>query len=155
MRAPVLVALLLAAPSVTLAVPPGRTLALEAAVLAPISREGPALPALAVGAAFWLEGALEATASLTWADARRTAGRAAAVAAVAGLRVSAGERCRASAWAEVGVEPGARGRVGGSTGAGLGLAARRGAVTVGGRAGLRVGPDGGRGELRLGLEAGF
>jgi hypothetical protein len=155
MRILTLLVLLGAAPGAASAVPPDRALVLEAAVLTPVSGEGPPLPALSVGAAFWLEGPLEATASLTWADARRTTGRAAALAAAAGLRASAGERLRVSAWAEAGAEPGARGRVGGSVGAGVGVAVRRGPFTLGGRAGLRLGPDGGRGELRLGVEAGF
>ncbi|MFT3916314.1 MAG: hypothetical protein QM704_20225 [Anaeromyxobacteraceae bacterium] len=156
MRTLVRLLVLLAAPAAVAAQAPDRSLALETGLSR--ARGGAGL-ALALTAAGWLEGPVDWTATLGWASAPRTSGRAADGAgspawATAGLRGSAGERVRLS----LGVELGAAaevGRVGAALGASAGAGWRLGTVVAGLRAGARRGPAGWRTELLAGVEIGY
>jgi hypothetical protein len=129
-----------------------RAMALEAGLSAPLRGGGPATPALALTASFWLEGPVEAIATVCAADVGSPGGRPAGE---AGLRATVGDRLglfgeAVAGWAEDG-----QGSAAATAGGGLGLAWQAGPVTLGGRLGLRAGRGGPRLVLLLGVEGYF
>jgi hypothetical protein len=142
MRSAALAALLLLPfPSAGSPFPGHRALSVEAGLSGPLRGGAPAAPALAVTASFWLEGPVEATAAVSFADLGARGGRPSGE---AGLRATAGGRWNAFAEAVAGWAEGGRGRVGVTAGAGAGIGLRAGAWALGLRAGLRAGGDGPR-----------
>jgi hypothetical protein len=116
-------------------------MALEAGLSAPLRGVGPATPALALTASFWLEGPVEAVATVCAADVGSPGGRPGGE---AGLRATVGDRRGLSAAGVAGWAEDGRGRAAAMAGGGLGLGWRAGPVTVGARMGLRAGAGGAR-----------
>jgi hypothetical protein len=146
--------LALAATPAAAAVPSNRAIALEFG-LSPPPRPG-AAPArlLALTASAWLEGPLEATATVAWAD---PAGRGAAplVLGAAGLRARFGRTWQGALAADLGWASDGAAVRGTTCAASVGLGRALGAVTVAARVGWRALPTGGRAEAWLGASAAF
>jgi len=133
-------------------VPSNRAIALEFGVDTPAAAAGPAASLVSLTASAWLDGPVEAFATVARADGgvRGTSARG-----TAGLRAVAGRVLQASIGADVGLEYGADGSAGPTWGAGAGVGRRLGPIVMGLRSWLRSGPGGLRLELAAGIGAAF
>jgi len=153
MRTLLLFAVLLLLPAAGAAsVPSNRAIALELGLEEPASTTGPPASLVSLRASLWLDGPIEAFATVARADG---GARGTSVRGTAGLRAVAGGLLQGSLGADVGLESGADGNTGPTWGAGAGLGRRLGPLVAGLRTWLRSGPGGLRLEIVAGVEVAY